>query len=95
MRRDGVAIVEDGRVRSNLLSSQTDLHARFGGVVPELASRQHLVSLNILLAQALDEAGVAYGDLDGIAVTVGPGLVGACSSACRRRSRSRRFSTCR
>ena len=45
--------------------------------MPELASRQHLVSLNILLAQAMDEAGVAFGDLDGIAVTVGPGLVGA------------------
>ncbi|MEX2555692.1 MAG: tRNA (adenosine(37)-N6)-threonylcarbamoyltransferase complex transferase subunit TsaD [Actinomycetota bacterium] len=73
----GVAVVEDGRIRSNLLSSQTDLHARFGGVVPELASRQHLVSLNILLAQAMDEAGVSFGDLDGIAVTVGPGLVGA------------------
>ncbi|MGH2728579.1 MAG: tRNA (adenosine(37)-N6)-threonylcarbamoyltransferase complex transferase subunit TsaD, partial [Actinomycetota bacterium] len=73
----GVAVVEDGRIRSNLLSSQTDLHARFGGVVPELASRQHLVSLNILLAQALDEAAVTYADLDGIAVTVGPGLVGA------------------
>ena len=73
----GVAVVEDGRIRSNLLSSQTDLHARFGGVVPELASRQHLISLNILLAQALDEAKVSFGDLDGIAVTIGPGLVGA------------------
>ncbi len=73
----GVAVVEDGRVRANLLSSQTDLHARFGGVVPELASRQHLVSLNILLAQALDEAEIGFTDLDGIAVTVGPGLVGA------------------
>ncbi|MGH2784094.1 MAG: tRNA (adenosine(37)-N6)-threonylcarbamoyltransferase complex transferase subunit TsaD [Actinomycetota bacterium] len=73
----GVAVLEDGRIRSNLLSSQTDLHARFGGVVPELASRQHLVSLNILLAQALDEAEIGFGDLDGIAVTIGPGLVGA------------------
>jgi tRNA N6-adenosine threonylcarbamoyltransferase len=73
----GIAVVEDGRVRSNLLSSQTDLHARFGGIVPELASRQHLVSLNILLAQALDEAGVAFGDLEGVAVTIGPGLIGA------------------
>ena len=73
----GVAVVEDRRIRANLLSSQTDLHARFGGVVPELASRQHLVSLNILLAQALDEAQVSFGDLDGIAVTIGPGLVGA------------------
>jgi N6-L-threonylcarbamoyladenine synthase len=73
----GVSVVEDDRIRSNLLSSQTDLHARFGGVVPELASRQHLVSLNILLAQALDEAGVGYKDLDAVAVTVGPGLIGA------------------
>jgi len=72
-----VAVVEDDRVRSNLLSSQTDLHARFGGVVPELASRAHLVSLNILLAQAIQEAGVAYSDLDGVAVTIGPGLIGA------------------
>jgi len=73
----GVSVLEDDRVRSNLLSSQTDLHARFGGVVPELASRQHLVSLNILLAQALDEAGVGYKDLDAVAVTIGPGLIGA------------------
>jgi N6-L-threonylcarbamoyladenine synthase len=73
----GVAVVSDGRVRSNLLSSQTDLHARFGGVVPELASRQHLVSLNILLTKALDEAGVSFGDIEGVAVTIGPGLIGA------------------
>jgi tRNA N6-adenosine threonylcarbamoyltransferase len=73
----GVSVVEDERVRSNMLSSQTDLHARFGGVVPELASRQHLVSLNILLAQALDEAGIAFRDLDAVAVTIGPGLIGA------------------
>ena len=73
----GVAVVEDGRVRSNLLASQTDLHARFGGVVPELASRQHVISLNILLAQALDEADVRFPDLDAVAVTIGPGLIGA------------------
>jgi N6-L-threonylcarbamoyladenine synthase len=73
----GVSVVEDDRIRSNVLSSQTDLHARFGGVVPELASRQHLVSLNILLAQALDEAGVGFKDLDAVAVTIGPGLIGA------------------
>ncbi len=73
----GVAVVEDDRIRSNVLASQTDLHARFGGVVPELASRQHLVSLNILLAQALDEADIALADVEGIAVTTGPGLIGA------------------
>ena len=73
----GVSVVDGERIRSNLLASQTDLHARFGGVVPELASRQHLISLNILLAQALDEAGVGFGDLGGVAVTIGPGLIGA------------------
>ena len=73
----GVAVVEDERVRANVLASQTDLHARFGGVVPELASRQHLISLNILLGQALDDAGIALSDIDGVAVTTGPGLIGA------------------
>ena len=73
----GVSVVDDGEIRSNVLSSQTDLHARFGGVVPELASRQHLVSLNIMLAQAMDDAGVGFADLDAVAVTIGPGLIGA------------------
>jgi N6-L-threonylcarbamoyladenine synthase len=73
----GVAIVQDGTVRSNLLASQVEVHARFGGVVPELASRAHVEALNPLLEQALGEAGVGFGDLDGVAVTVGPGLVGA------------------
>jgi tRNA N6-adenosine threonylcarbamoyltransferase len=73
----GVSVLDDTLIRANLLSSQTDLHARFGGVVPELASRQHLLSLNILIAQALDDAMVGFQDLDAIAVTVGPGLIGA------------------
>ena len=73
-----VAVVEDGRgVRSNLVSSQIDVHRRFGGVVPELASRAHVEALNPMLDQALAEAGVTARDLDGVAVTVGPGLVGA------------------
>jgi N6-L-threonylcarbamoyladenine synthase len=73
-----VAVVEDGRgIRSNLVSSQIDVHRRFGGVVPELASRAHVEALNPMLDQALSEAGVTKGDLDGVAVTVGPGLVGA------------------
>jgi N6-L-threonylcarbamoyladenine synthase len=71
------AVVEDGAILSNLISSQTDLHARFGGVVPELASRAHVEALNPLLEQALDEAGCRFADLDAVAVTVGPGLVGA------------------
>lgn len=72
-----VAVVEDGAVRSNLIASQTDLHARFGGVVPELASRAHVEALNPLMDEALERAGTRFDDLDGVAVTVGPGLVGA------------------
>jgi N6-L-threonylcarbamoyladenine synthase len=72
-----VAVVEDGTVRSNLVSSQVDLHARFGGVVPELASRAHVEALSPLMGEALERAGCRFADLDGVAVTVGPGLVGA------------------
>jgi N6-L-threonylcarbamoyladenine synthase len=73
-----VAIVEDAfTVRTNLIARQEHLHERFGGVVPEVAARAHVEALNPLLAQALDETGLAHRDLDGVAVTVGPGLVGA------------------
>jgi N6-L-threonylcarbamoyladenine synthase len=73
-----VAIVEDGfTLRTNLIARQEHLHERFGGVVPEVAARAHVEALNPLLAQALDATGLDYGDLDGVAVTVGPGLVGA------------------
>src|SRR5438093_3275725 len=73
-----VALVEDGRtVHSNLLSSQAHLHDRFGGVVPEIASRAHLENINPLITLALTDAGVWFGDVDAVAVTVGPGLVGA------------------
>jgi N6-L-threonylcarbamoyladenine synthase len=73
----GVAIVEDGVVRANLLASQVEVHERFGGVVPELASRAHVEALNPLLERVLEQAEMDVGDLDGVAVTVGPGLVGA------------------
>jgi N6-L-threonylcarbamoyladenine synthase len=73
-----VAIVEDGfKVLTNLIARQEHLHERFGGVVPEVAARAHVESLNPLLDQALREAGVGFGSLDGVAVTNGPGLVGA------------------
>jgi N6-L-threonylcarbamoyladenine synthase len=73
-----VAIVEDlFEVRSNLIARQEHLHERYGGVVPEVAARAHVEALNPLLDQALREAGVGFGSLDGVAVTVGPGLVGA------------------
>lgn len=73
-----IAILRDGReVLVNLIASQVDLHARFGGVVPEVASRRHLEVVHPLLSSALDEAGVGFGDLTGVAVTHGPGLIGA------------------
>jgi N6-L-threonylcarbamoyladenine synthase len=72
-----VAVVEDGRVLSNVIATQVDLHRRFGGVVPEVASRAHVEALNPLLDEALERAGAQFRDLDGVAVTVGPGLVGA------------------
>ncbi len=73
-----VAVVEDGRtVLSNLISSQVDLHARFGGVVPEVAARAHVEALNPMLEQALTEADIGFADVDGVAATIGPGLVGA------------------
>jgi N6-L-threonylcarbamoyladenine synthase len=73
-----VAVVEDGiNVRTNLIGRQEHLHERYGGVVPEVAARAHLESLNPLLERALDQAGVGFRSLDGVAVTVGPGLVGA------------------
>jgi N6-L-threonylcarbamoyladenine synthase len=73
-----VALVEDGlKIRSNLLASQHDVHARFGGVVPELASRAHVERLNPLLDRALDDAGCSWGDVRAVAVTQGPGLAGA------------------
>jgi N6-L-threonylcarbamoyladenine synthase len=73
-----VAVVEDGReIQSNLISSQINLHERYGGVVPELASRAHVEALNPMLEQALQEAGLGFGDIDGVATTMGPGLVGA------------------
>lgn len=72
------ALVADGsRTLSNVISSQVELHARFGGVVPEIASRQHLLLINGLIDDALAEAGLTFGDLSAIAVSHGPGLVGA------------------
>jgi N6-L-threonylcarbamoyladenine synthase len=73
------AVVEDGRhVQSSVVSSQVDLHARFGGVVPEIASRAHVELITAVVAEALVEAGVLeVGDLDAVAACHGPGLAGA------------------
>ena len=73
-----IAVLEDGfRIRSNLIARQEHLHERFGGVVPEVAARAHVEALNPLLADALERSGCDFDDLDGVAVTIGPGLVGA------------------
>ena len=71
------AILVDGGLRANVVASQVDLHARFGGVVPELAARHHLERLGPVIDEALAQAGLAFHDLDAVAVTCGPGLAGA------------------
>jgi N6-L-threonylcarbamoyladenine synthase len=70
-------VTRDGHVRSNVVASQADLHARFGGVVPEVASRRHLELVTPVVDEALAEAGVGLDEVDSVAVTQGPGLVGA------------------
>jgi N6-L-threonylcarbamoyladenine synthase len=67
----------DGRLRANVISSQAELHARFGGVVPEVASRRHLELIGPVIREALDEAGVTLDEVEKVAVTQGPGLIGA------------------
>lgn len=72
------AIITDGRrMRSSIIASQTDLHSRYGGVVPELASRRHITEIVPVVRAALDAAGCGPADLDALAVTYGPGLAGA------------------
>ena len=73
-----VGVVEGGvNLRSSVVASQGDLHARFGGVVPEIASRAHLELVNPVIAQALVEAGLELSDLDAVAACAGPGLAGS------------------
>ncbi len=72
------AVVSGGRaIKSNVIASQADLHRRFGGIVPELASRKHIERLLPVTDEALEQAGVTLRDVDAVAVTHGPGLVGA------------------
>jgi len=70
-------VTADGEIRANVVSSQADLHARYGGVVPEVASRRHLELVTPVLREALGEAGATLDEVERIAVTQGPGLVGA------------------
>ncbi len=72
------AVLRDGRkLLSNVIASQIDLHAKTGGVVPEVASRQHVAQIGGVIAEALEQAGIGFQDLDGIAVANRPGLLGA------------------
>lgn len=72
------AVVVDGReVLSNVIASQIDIHKKFGGVVPEVASRMHIEAIGAVVEEALEEAGMKFEDIDAVAVTYGPGLVGA------------------
>lgn len=72
------AVVKNGReVLSNVISSQIELHKLYGGVVPEIASRKHIEKINQVITEALETAGTTLDDLDAVAVTYGPGLVGA------------------
>ncbi|MGI9665782.1 MAG: tRNA (adenosine(37)-N6)-threonylcarbamoyltransferase complex transferase subunit TsaD [Acidimicrobiia bacterium] len=73
----GVAVLEGMTVRSSVLASQVELHERFGGVVPEVAARAHVEAIRPLAHQAITKAGIHPHDLDAVAVTRGPGLVGA------------------
>lgn len=72
------AIVQNGiKIKSNIISSQIDLHKKYGGVVPEIASRKHIEKINPVIQEAINEANISYDEIDAIAVTYGPGLVGA------------------
>ncbi len=72
------AVVQEGReILSSLIASQVDIHARYGGIVPEVASRQHLITAIPIIEEVMARAHARWSDLDGIAVTVGPGLAGS------------------
>ena len=72
------AVIADGRrILSNVVATQIDLHRRYGGVFPEVASRQHVLAINPVIGQALSDAGLGWDELDAIAVTEGPGLAGS------------------
>jgi N6-L-threonylcarbamoyladenine synthase len=71
------AVIDEARILSNVVSSQAAFHERYGGVVPEVASRHHLELVNAVVTAALEEAGTELSDVDQVAVTQGPGLIGA------------------
>ena len=70
-------VTQDGEVRANVVASQAELHARYGGVVPEVASRRHLELAAPVLTEALEQGKATLDDVEAVAVTYGPGLIGA------------------
>ena len=72
-----VAIIEDGHLLANIISSQVDVHAKYGGVMPEIASRLHCENIGVVIKEALDTSHVSLEEIDAFAVTRGPGLIGA------------------
>lgn len=71
-----VAITDSGKLLANVISSQVDVHAKYGGVMPEIASRLHTENIGVCLEEAIHQSGLTYEDMDAIAVTRGPGLIG-------------------
>ena len=71
------AVINNGKMRSNVIASQIAIHSPYGGVVPEIASRKHIEAINPVICRALCDANVKLRDIEGIAVTRGPGLIGS------------------
>ncbi|MCH8910289.1 MAG: tRNA (adenosine(37)-N6)-threonylcarbamoyltransferase complex transferase subunit TsaD, partial [Chloroflexi bacterium] len=68
---------DDGRVLANVIATQVDIHARYGGIVPEIASRQHILDIRPVCERAIRDAGIDWGEIDAVAATHGPGLAGS------------------
>src|SRR3989338_8958472 len=72
------AVVKDGsEILSNVVASQNEFHRKYGGIVPEIAARKHIEVINLIVKETLEKAGISFRDLDAVAVTYGPGLVGS------------------
>ena len=71
------AVTRDGKLLASVISSQADIHAKYGGVMPEVASRLHVENIGVVLKETMEKAGIGYEDIDAIAFTRGPGLIGS------------------
>ena len=71
------AIIQDGKLLSNIVSTQIDIHRKYGGVMPEIASRLHAENISVVLQECLEQANISLDEVDAFAVTRGPGLIGA------------------